>query len=184
MEVLAEQLQSLVSGTTLPTIQNELSRLGLAQPTDGATTVAAPQASHSGRFAARRGLLVLAGLAAGVLLMAIWARFRQPEVTLLDVPGTSDLMATDESMRLRVVATPWAHVFVDGVQRETTPFSQPIVLSAGRHVVRLEHPQAPPEERVVEGQTGQIVLLSVHLHVQRPPQSSLQIEEAPEESTP
>jgi hypothetical protein len=73
-----------------------------------------------------------------------------------------------KKMQLRVVATPWAHVLVDGRLRETTPFAQPIELEPGRHVVRLEHPSAPAEERIVEGQAGQAILLDVRMAVKKP----------------
>jgi hypothetical protein len=57
---------------------------------------------------------------------------------------------------------------VDGEHRKTTPFAHPIALSPGKHVVRLEHPNAPPEERVIDGRPGQGILLNVQLHVERP----------------
>ena len=94
-----------------------------------------------------------------------------------DAVPTPDLsletVQSPDSMLLRVVATPWAHVVVDGVHRETTPFSEPIRLPPGRHLVRLEHPNAPPEERSVEGVKGQAILLDVRMSVQRPPSNPI-----------
>ncbi len=66
---------------------------------------------------------------------------------------------------LRVVATPWAHVNVDGQRVATTPFAQPIPLEAGLHYVRLEHPNAPVERRTVDLVPGETVLLDVKMDI-------------------
>jgi serine/threonine-protein kinase len=79
----------------------------------------------------------------------------------LSTPGT-------EAAELRVVAHPWAHVFVDGQQRETTPFARPIRLSPGTHYVRLEHPNAVAERRTVSVGAGESALLEVDMKVVAP----------------
>jgi serine/threonine-protein kinase len=89
-----------------------------------------------------------------------------------------------EKMQLRVVATPWAHVLVDGEHRETTPFADPLELKPGRHVIRLEHPGAPAEERTVEGQAGQSILLDVRMAVKRPVAPLAETPELPDDDTP
>jgi serine/threonine-protein kinase len=68
---------------------------------------------------------------------------------------------------LRVVAEPWAHVYIDGEHVETTPFARPIPLPAGTHYVRLEHPNAPAERRTLEIAAGESVLLDVKMKVSR-----------------
>lgn len=73
-----------------------------------------------------------------------------------------------EAAELRVVAHPWAYVFVDGQQRETTPFARPLRLSPGTHYIRLEHPNAPPERRTVSMTVGEGVLLEVDMKVVAP----------------
>jgi eukaryotic-like serine/threonine-protein kinase len=80
-------------------------------------------------------------------------------------PGT-------EAAELRVVAHPWAHVFVDGQQRETTPFARPIRLSPGTHYIRLEHPNAVAERRTVSVAPGEAVLLEVDMKVVAPQNSA------------
>lgn len=70
---------------------------------------------------------------------------------------------------LRVVATPWAHVKVDGQQVETTPFARPIPLPAGRHFVTLTHPDAPAIEREVVIAAGEVSALEVTLDVNAGP---------------
>ena len=73
---------------------------------------------------------------------------------------------------LRVVARPWAHVIVDGQEVEITPFARPIPLSAGSHYVRLEHPNAAIERRVIELTPGETLVLDVTLKVSAPKPSS------------
>ncbi|MDF3068909.1 MAG: Protein kinase [Polyangiaceae bacterium] len=80
-----------------------------------------------------------------------------------------------EAAELRVVAHPWAHVFVDGQQRETTPFARPLKLSPGTHYIRLEHPNAPPEKRTVSMAVGEGVLLEVDMKVVAPKGSAATI---------
>jgi serine/threonine-protein kinase len=77
-----------------------------------------------------------------------------------------------EAAELRVVAHPWAHVYVDGQQRETTPFARPIRLSPGTHYVRLEHPNAPMERRTLAVAAGEAVLLEVDMKVLTPSSSA------------
>ena len=77
-----------------------------------------------------------------------------------------------EAAELRVVAHPWAHVFIDGQQRETTPFARPIRLSPGTHYIRLEHPNAAAERRTVSMAAGEAVLLEVDMKVIAPPSSA------------
>ena len=62
---------------------------------------------------------------------------------------------------LRVVATPWAHVSVDGQQVETTPFARAIPLAPGPHWITLTHPDAPPIEREIAVVPNEVVMLDV-----------------------
>lgn len=66
---------------------------------------------------------------------------------------------------LRVVATPWAYVKVDGQQVETTPFARPIMLAPGKHWVTLSHPEATPIEREISVTTGETVMLDVTMDI-------------------
>jgi len=70
---------------------------------------------------------------------------------------------------LRVVVQPWANVIVDGEAFDTTPFARPIPLTPGTHYVRLEHPQAPTEQRTIELVAGETILVDVTMKVRRPP---------------
>jgi serine/threonine protein kinase len=70
-----------------------------------------------------------------------------------------------EAGGLRVLATPWAHVRVDGQQVETTPFARPIPLAPGKHWITLTHPEARPVEREISVSTGEVVTLDVTMSV-------------------
>ncbi|HSO40355.1 MAG TPA: serine/threonine-protein kinase [Labilithrix sp.] len=72
----------------------------------------------------------------------------------------------DRGGGLRVVATPWAFVRVDGQQVETTPFARAIPLAPGKHWVTLTHPDAPPIEREITVTPSEIVLLDVTMNVE------------------
>jgi eukaryotic-like serine/threonine-protein kinase len=62
---------------------------------------------------------------------------------------------------LRVLATPWAHVRVDGQHVETTPFARAIPLAPGKHWITLTHPDAPPVERDILVEANETVTLDV-----------------------
>jgi serine/threonine-protein kinase len=68
---------------------------------------------------------------------------------------------------LRVVARPWAEVYIDGEMVDVTPIGRPILLSPGRHYVTFRHPYAPDEQRSIKIAAGQSVLLDVSMRVER-----------------
>jgi serine/threonine-protein kinase len=51
---------------------------------------------------------------------------------------------------LRINASPWARIWIDGVPSGQTPLAKPIALKEGAHSVRLEHDWYQPVERTVE----------------------------------
>jgi hypothetical protein len=66
---------------------------------------------------------------------------------------------------LRVVATPWAEVTVDGQRIDLTPIGRPIPLPAGPHFVVLTHPSAPPVRRAVTISEGETTTLDVAMSI-------------------
>jgi serine/threonine-protein kinase len=68
---------------------------------------------------------------------------------------------------VRVVARPWADVYVDGERVDTTPVGRPIAVLPGRHFVTFRHPQAPDEQRAIKIAAGQSVFLDVSMRVDR-----------------
>jgi serine/threonine protein kinase len=119
----------------------------------------------------RRGLLlallmVIAGVV-GVLTAYGLTREVVPIPSSLSVvPLETD--SARQAARIRVVARPWAHVFVDGQFYDTTPFATPISVEPGVHTLRLVHPQAGAEERKVQVGPGQTALVDVALRLTRP----------------
>lgn len=170
---IAEALETLIGGATLPILRGELTRLGfsVSGADEGrAALPLSPREQHQFRGALRlywmplTAALIGAAVAGTLVYAAVRPRAKEPE----ELATQASSLPTEEALLLRVVVSPWAHVLVDGKHRETTPFAQPIQLEPGKHVVRLEHPNAPAEERVVEGTPGQAVLLNVQMHVERP----------------
>jgi eukaryotic-like serine/threonine-protein kinase len=115
--------------------------------------------------------LFLIGLGAVASGIALRRAFGPTEASRRAAAPISTLGA--EAAELRVVAHPWAHVFVDGQQRETTPFARPLRLSPGTHYIRLEHPSAPAERRTVSLTSGEAVLLEVDMKVVLPQGSAV-----------
>ena len=71
-------------------------------------------------------------------------------------------LAPENPAYLRVVVKPWAHVFIDGQQVDTTPVGRALPLRPGTHHVRFEHPDARTnEEREIEAHAGQSIFLDV-----------------------
>ena len=68
---------------------------------------------------------------------------------------------------VRVVARPWAEVYVDGELVDVTPIGRPIPVSPGKHFVTFRHPRAPDEQRAIKIAAGQTVFLDVTLRVDR-----------------
>ncbi len=74
-----------------------------------------------------------------------------------------------EAASLRVVVTPWAEVSIDGRYVDTTPFATAIPLPAGTHYVKLVHPDAEPDTRVVVLTPGQASRLEVTMKMKAAP---------------
>ncbi|HSC89752.1 MAG TPA: serine/threonine-protein kinase, partial [Polyangiaceae bacterium] len=116
-----------------------------------------------------RGVLFWFGCIVGVAAAAgVVALVRHRESAHPRPPVTWELAPSEHPVHLRAVAHPWAHVVVDGVRRETTPFALPIVLSPGPHEIRFEHPNARTEVRRIDASPGESVFLDVSLKVERP----------------
>jgi serine/threonine-protein kinase len=148
-DAMAEQLEELVTarsglrGATV--LVQALEGAGLVSPSE-AGDGAAP--ARYKRVSARRAiaglaLLGAAAVAAGAVLQTTAHREgEQAGARPLDLLPPSPGY-------LRVLATPWAEVWIDGQRVDVTPFARPIALPAGMHYVTLVHPSAPVEKRTV-----------------------------------
>jgi serine/threonine-protein kinase len=162
---LAEQLEELGEARTAldgeKLVVQALVHAGLVSPSDPAGA-AAPRASK--RASVRRavaGLAALGGIAVagGVALQAA----APPEGR---AAGAQPLeLAPASAGYLRVLATPWAQVRIDGQYVDVTPFARAIPLPPGRHFVTLEHPDAPVEKRTVDIAPGETRTIDVVMAV-------------------
>jgi serine/threonine-protein kinase len=66
---------------------------------------------------------------------------------------------------LRVLATPWAEVWVDGQRVAVTPFARGIPLAPGKHYVTLWHPNASPEKRTAVITPGETRTIDVVMNI-------------------
>jgi serine/threonine-protein kinase len=129
----------------------------------GPTRAPRPPVRHLGLPLSRAALVygaVLVLFLAGVFsinhVFARAVRDRVDEATELP-------LKPPEAAALRVIARPWADVFVDGHKVETTPFATPIPLRPGVHYLRFEHPNSAPVPRRIELLPGQNLLLEVDM---------------------
>ena len=152
-----------------PMVARALGEAGLAVP----STAPGPRtrADELRRREAGRGLrqsLLSLGAISAVMLLGGAALYAWLDTERAIPDESQAVMNAAGRAELLVVAEPWAHVFVDGEQVETTPFATPLLLSPGVRHVRLEHPNAPPERRRLELGAGERVVLEVTMKVQRP----------------
>jgi hypothetical protein len=103
------------------------------------------QPNMQARHAIRAGM-VAHGITFGVLALMLGLIHVAP---LSATPAYSAVREAGQGY-LRITASPWARIWIDGVPRGETPLSQPIALKEGSHTVRLEHDWYQPVERMVE----------------------------------
>jgi serine/threonine-protein kinase len=163
LERLQRELRATTRDDAALVVRSALVLAGFA--TAEKRSEAAAAASSRRLVGVRRAIVghavILLGFAVGVLAIEGGSAARGS----LE-PGSRplELMPADPG-GLRVLATPWAYVRVDGQQVETTPFARPIPLSAGKHWITLTHPDAPPVEREVVITTNETVTLDVTMAV-------------------
>jgi serine/threonine-protein kinase len=135
---------------------------GETAPRDGR----APPAPVDVRRAAQQLAAVLALIVAGGMGLRV---LDDPDAA--EGEGVSESAVPGATSRdrgaLRVVARPWAEVYVDGELVDVTPVGRPIPVLPGRHFVTFRHPSAPDEQRSIKIAAGQSVFLDVTMRVER-----------------
>jgi hypothetical protein len=169
---MARALEHVLGGEALADLDGlvleALARRGLTAPRGA--RVRPGRAQGGEQRLAQRGLRrALIGLIAasallllGGALLSSWLEAQHPAAQ-----STARQWTSTTGAELLVVAEPWAYVSVDGERLETTPFATPLRLAPGEHFVRLEHPNAPAEQRRVALAPGQRVVLEVRMLVDR-----------------
>jgi serine/threonine-protein kinase len=164
-ESLAQTLEELADSRSglrsEELVVRALEHAGLVPAREGAGEAAPRQRA---RASVRRAVSVLAALGAvaiagGVALQAAAHREGQsagarPLELLPPAPGF-----------LRVLATPWAEVWIDGQRVDVTPFARGIPLPPGTHYVTLVHPSAPVEKRTIGITSGETRTIDVVMAV-------------------
>ncbi len=143
-------------------VRGGLAQSGFLERRESVARVVRPDSGLARAFA---GFAVLGGLF-GAGALAIERTGAQPHDP--EEPGAANVLelAPEHAGGLRVVATPWAYVRIDGQLVETTPFARTIPLAPGRHWVTLSHPDAPTAvERGVDIAPGELKTLDVTLDV-------------------
>jgi serine/threonine-protein kinase len=164
-EVMAEQLEEFATARSglrpEKLVVGALEHAGLIAPRAAEGARAPAQSRRASVRRAIAGLAVLGSVAVlgGGVIQATANREGEPA-------GARPLDLTPASPGyLRVLATPWAEVWVDGQRVDVTPFARAIPLSAGRHYVTLVHPNAPIEKRTVAIVTGETSTIDVAMAI-------------------
>ena len=162
---VAEQLDDFVLATTSSPprqlVTRALIEAGLAKPlavsAPSFDASAPPQRRGTGPAVAGFSLLFGLLVAGGAVI-----QWNSPERRAAHEHGSG---APSGPGFLRVAATPWAEVSIDGVHVDVTPFARSLPLPAGTHYVTLTHPAAAPEKRTVTIVDGETILLDVAMNL-------------------
>lgn len=187
---LLEELSRVSSDLTQPAdagaVSHALARTGLGEPAPTRTSnspargASAPRPTRGISRALVGQLVALGAMAFGASVIQADARER---------PGVDEALSTlelvpEKAAALRVVARPWATVFVDGQLIDVTPFAKAIPLRSGTHHVHFRHPSAPDVKRVVNLAPGATALVEVEMAVPAPPPPPSAPPPAPVDTTP
>jgi predicted Ser/Thr protein kinase len=164
-DVLADALDELTASRTGlrsdRLVIQALENAGLVRAVEAGSAAAPPESKRASVRRAVAGLAVLGGVAVsgGIALQATTPREgravgAQPLELVPASPGA-----------LRVLATPWAEVWVDGQRVDVTPFARGIPLPPGTHYVTLVHPSAPVEKRTIDIVSGESRTIDVVMAV-------------------
>jgi eukaryotic-like serine/threonine-protein kinase len=164
-EAMADRLDELSAARSgLPgdrLVVRALAHAGLASEDDTRGTAAPKRKARASVRRAITGIAVLGavGIAGGGALQATAHREGQ-------TAGARPLELVPASPGyVRVLATPWAEVWLDGQRVEVTPFARGIPVTPGTHYVTLVHPNAPVEKRTVAVQAGETRMVDVLMAV-------------------
>jgi eukaryotic-like serine/threonine-protein kinase len=164
-DALADQLEELAFSRTglrgEPLVVQALTHAGLVSASEPASAVTPPRSKRASVRQAVVGLAVLGtvAVAGGIALQTTTQREGM-------AAGTRPLELVPAAPGyLRVLATPWAEVWVDGQRVDTTPFARAIPLPPGMHYVTLVHPSAPVEKRTIAITAGETRTIDIVLAV-------------------
>lgn len=111
-------------------------------------------------------LALITGGGAAIQVLRDSETVPDPGPGALEDGGVVAVGSRDRGM-VRVVAQPWAEVFLDGELVDVTPMGRPMLVIPGKHFVTFRHPKAPDEQRAIKIAAGQTVVLDVTMRVER-----------------
>ncbi len=103
-----------------------------------------------------RTLIMLSGAVALIALAFTWVRPREP---------AQQTYKGKSSGQVRLLAEPWAEVFLGGERVDVTPFAAPLELPPGKYEFIFRHPSAPEERRSIELAPGGRVTVDVEMRI-------------------
>ena len=159
-------------------------RVAALSPRDLASLLLGSEPAPSANLGLLRDLAARYGavFAAFVAMATLLRIFLGESTARADQEGVVGTDVADYG-RLRVVAKPWAEVWVDGELAETTPFAVPLRLLPGAHTLTLKHPQAPADEREILAVAGEELVVKKTFDVPRPAPKEKPAEEGPVKRT-
>ena len=84
-------------------------------------------------------------------------------------PASSAAATSSAPGYVRVLAHPWAEIWIDGAAVDTTPLARAIPILPGRHTLVFKHPRAADERRVIDVTSGQVSTTDVEMRIIAPP---------------
>lgn len=168
--VVRERLEGALRAETRDSapllVRRALEAAGLRPKEEGSRRAADTRTIKRAPRSTRRVLLGFAAITTTFVLAAAANESSNGQAREARSAGAQALeLAPEHAGGLRVLATPWAYVRVDGQLVETTPFARPIPLTPGKHFVTLSHPDAPSLERSIMIATGETTTLDVTMDI-------------------
>jgi serine/threonine protein kinase len=162
-DVVAEDLTAFVRGRTdVPIRQLVRGALAAGRLVSGEPPSLARTSDPKEPLQKQPWSFALFGAALVLGLGVVRATDREPVQSFAATEGP---LIASRSGYLRVLATPWAAVSVDGQHVDVTPMARAIPLAPGAHFVTFTHPSAPPITQHVTIETGATVTLDVTMDV-------------------
>jgi serine/threonine protein kinase len=162
-DVVSEDLTAFVrSRTDVPTRQLVRGALASARLVAGDVPVLARASKPARPLVQTPWSFALFG---GVLVVGLGA-VRGTDMDAERAPSAVEgVLSPSKAGYLRVLATPWAEVEIDGQRVDTTPIARAIPLAAGEHFVTFKHPAAPAVTQRVKIEPAVTVTVDVTMDV-------------------
>lgn len=152
----ADDLTTALGGTTRT---QELARAMFARLRGKPESTVGPRLeAHATQLAKQ-----LAAVAAAMVLVGGYVALGDDVIRSSTKRAEGDLPA-----HVKVLARPWADIYVDGERVDTTPVGKPLSLSPGSHEIVFKHPRALDVRRLIVLAPGESVTLDIEMAVERP----------------